>query len=527
MPAIARKLFRDVAIYGAGDVATSAVNLLLLPLFTRILTTEEYGVLALLLSIEAGAKILLRWGTDAAFMRLYYECPDGPARQLLASTILGFLLAINAPVFLAGWLLAPWLSGAMFGTDAYAATLRVFFLNTFLLGFFFAPFHVLRIEGRTVRFSVLTFSRAAGTVLVRLVFIVGLGMGVFGIVAADLVLTAIIGVALAPGFAALVRPRFSFAVLREALGFGVPRVPHGLAHQVTAMTDRWVLNSYVTLDRIGVYGIGVSLGLGMKLFLSAFEYAWAPFYLEAMTRPEARAIYSRITTYVVAILALLAIGLAAISPELVALMAAPPFADAARVVPWIALGVLLQGFYQLTAIGLNITKRTALLPIATGAATAVAIGVNLLLVPRFGIQGAAWTYALSYGTLAAAGFALSQWVYPVRYEWRRLAIIGVAALAVYALAVFGVRDEWPAIVRLAARGGIVSVAFPALLIAGGVFRLEDLRALVALRDGLRQPDRMSAGEEVELGGEIAATPSVVDRAGMKGAAAMDDDARPR
>jgi hypothetical protein len=115
----------------------------------------------------------------------------------------------------------------------------------------------------------------------------------------------------------------------------------------------------------------------------------------------------------------------------------------------------------------------------------------------------------------------------VRYEWRRLAIISVAALAVYALAVFGVRDEWPAIVRLVARGGVVSVAFPALLIAGGVFGLEDLRALVALRDGLRQPDRMSAGEEVELGGEIAATPSIVDRAGMKGTAAMDDDARPR
>jgi O-antigen/teichoic acid export membrane protein len=513
LAALARKLFRDVAIYGAGDVATSAVNLLLLPLFTAILTTDDYGVLTLLLTIEAAAKIVLRWGADAAFMRLYYDCPDQPSRQLLASTTIFFLLAVNAPVFLAGWLLAPWLSEAMFGSAASAATLRVFFLNTFLIGFFFVPFHVLRIDGRTVRFSVLTFSRAAGTVLFRLIFIVGLDMGVFGIVAADLVLTAIVGAALAPGFAALVRPRFSVPVLREILGFGVPRLPHGLAHQVTATADRWVLNSYVTLDRVGIYGIGVSLGLGLKLFLSAFEYAWAPFYLDAMKRPEAKIIYSRVTTYVIAVLALLATGLAATSAEFVALMTQPAFHDAAAIVPWIAIGVLCQGFYQLTAIGVNITKRTVLLPIATGGAMVVAVGVNLLLVPRFGIIGAAWTYALSYATLAAVGFALSQWVYPVRYEWRRLAVIILAGAASYLLAMLAARDHWPLVVRLLARGGTVLVAMPALLAAGGVFRSEDLRSLIAIRDQLRPPARVPpTGEEVELGGEIAATPSVVDGA---------------
>ena len=511
MPVFARKLFRDVAIYGAGDVATSAVNLLLLPLFTRILTPADYGVLTLLLTIEAGAKILLRWGADAAFMRLYYDCPDRPSRQLLASTTIFFLLAVNAPVFLAGWWLSPWLSDWMFGSPTYSATLRVFFLNTFVLGFYFVPFHVLRIEGRSVRFSVLTFARAAGTVVFRLIFIVGYGLGVYGIVAADLVLTAIIGAALAPRFAALVRPRFSLAVLREALGIGVPRVPHGLAHQVTAMADRWVLNSYVTLDRIGIYGIGVSLGLGMKLFLSAFEYAWAPFYLEAMKHPDARAIYSRITTYVVAVLALLATGLAASSHELVALMVAPAFQEAALIVPWVALGVLLQGCYQLTAIGLNITKRTMLLPIATGAAMAVAVGVNLLLVPRFGIAGAAWTYALSYAALAAVGFALSQRVYPVRYEWRRLAVIGLASVTAYLLALLAAGDDWHVVARLVARAGTVLVVLPALLAAGGVIRPQDLRSLVALRDRLTPGARVSpAGEEIELGGEIASTPSVVD-----------------
>lgn len=518
MSALARKLFRDVAIYGVGDVATSAVNLLLLPLYTEVLGTTAYGILALLLAIEAGAKILLRWGLDSAFMRLYFDCPDLPSRQLLASTTVWFLLAVNGPVLLAAWLAAPWLSGLMFDTVEYAATLRAFFLNTFVVGFFFVPFHIYRIDGQAVRFSILTFARAAGTVILRLVFIIGLGLGVFGIVAADLVLTLIVGAAIAPTFAQLLRPRFSMSLLAEALRFGAPRLPHGLAHQVTAVADRWILYAYVAIDRIGIYSTGVSLGLGMKLFLSAFEYAWAPFYLDAMRRPEAKAIYSRITTYVVAILTLLATGLAAVSDEIVQLMTAPAFRDAGPIVPWIAVGVALQGFYQLTAIGLNITKRTALLPIATGTAMIVAIGMNLLLVPRFGIIGAAWAFALSYAALAATGFALSQHTYPVAYEWRRLAAIAGAGLASCVIAIAIVPAGWPLLVRLLSRGGAVVVTYPLLLAAAGVFRPADLTALLRLRDRLKPADRMPpSGDEVELGGEIASAPSIIDAGAPPGA----------
>lgn len=519
MTGLGRKLVRDVAVYGVGDVATSVVNLLLLPLYTDILTPADYGVMALLLTIEAGAKILLRWGVDAAFMRLYYDCRDDAARQTLASTTWLFLAAVNAPVFVAAYWFAPSLGELMFDTTAHTATLRVFLVNTFVIGFYFIPFHVYRIEGRTSRFVALTFSRAAGTVVLRLLLVAVLGMGVFGMVAADLILTAIIGAALTPTFAALFRPRFSTALVKDALHFGLPRVPHGVAHQATALADRWILNKFMGPDVVGIYSVGVSIGLGMKLFLSAFEYAWAPFYLDAMKHPEAKALYSRTTTYVVAILALLATGLAATSNDLVRLMTAEEFHGAGVVVPWIAIGVLCQGFFQLTAIGLNITKRTRTLPAATGAAMAVAIGVNTLLVPRYGMIAAAWTYAMSYATLAAVGFALSQRVYPVQYEWSRLLRVALAGAAAYGLSISLVPAAWPLVVRLLLHGLIVLAAYPAGLAALKFFRPGELAGLLRLREFMQPPSRQSAaGEELELGGEIASAPSVVDAAGADRAA---------
>ena len=78
-----RELSKHLAIYGAGDVAIQALNFLLLPFYVRYLSQADYGVLALLASIEATVKLFFRWGVDGAFMRFWYDCEDERARQRL------------------------------------------------------------------------------------------------------------------------------------------------------------------------------------------------------------------------------------------------------------------------------------------------------------------------------------------------------------------------------------------------------------------------------------------------------------
>jgi O-antigen/teichoic acid export membrane protein len=511
-----RRLFTDIAVYGASDVAVSAVSFLLIPIYTRVLTTADFGVFALLLTIEAGSKILLRWGLDTAFIRLYYDCPDKPARETLASSIWWFLTAVNAPLLLAGVVAAPWIGDVLLGTRAHTDTIRIFFLNTFVLGFSFVPFNVYRVEGRSGRFASLMFLRAAGTVVLRLVLVVSFGMGVLGLVLADLILTAVVAACVAPTAASLLRFRFSWPILREALGFGLPRVPHGMAHQVTALSDRWVLNAYLSADQVGVYAIGATFGLSLKLFLSAFGYAWTPFAFEAMNQPAAKDLYRRVTTYVTGLLVLLAAVLAAVAEDLIRLMTAPPFHGAAAVLPWIALGVVCQGFYQTTIVGLSITKRTALMPVATVTAAVVAVAANLLLVPRFGITGAAWSTMGAYLALAVVGYVLSQRVYPVRYDWPKLLTIAAAGGVAYGVAVVVFHDDGSVIARLLLRAITASGIYLGVLTAAGVIRMDELRGL--LRDRRRLPSARGMeppAEVVDLTGEIGTTPSqdeIVSRA---------------
>lgn len=492
-----RELSKDSAIYGLGDVAVSLVNFFLLPIYVDYLSSTDYGILALLGTVEVVTKIVARWGLDGSFMRYFYDCDGEDERQRLASTIFFFLLISNGVLFVLSMAAAPWLAVHLLSETATLA-LRLVLLNTFVMSFTFLPFHVLRMERRPVEFSALTLARSVATVVLRLVLIVGFGQGVLGVVLADVVVTAILMAILARRFAPLIRRTFSGPVLRDCLAFGLPRLPHAAAQQVIAVGDKLVLQTFRPLADVGVYAMGVSFGLTLKLFLSAFESAWAPFYYATAREAGAADVFRTVATYGVAVLVFLTAGLAATARDLLDLMTKGLFVEAAPVVGWTALGVLFQGIYLLTSIGLNLTKQTKYYPVATVSAAVANIALNVALVPRFGIVGAAWANAAACALQAAIAYRFSQRFYPLRYEYGRLARIGLVGLAAFLLA-----SAVPAIgpvPGILVRGAVVVVVFASLLWVTGFFRPDEIRVLMRLRQ--RRPVATVPPEATELGGEI-------------------------
>ncbi len=502
-----KELFGNLVVYGIGDAATQVLSFLLLPVYVRFLSPSDYGVLALLLTVEVAAKVVFRWGIDGAFMRLYFDCEAEPDRRRLASTQFLFLLGANGALLSAALLLAGTAGPFLFGTHQYDGALRLVLLNTFVSGFYYLPFHTMRIERRASTFITLGFIRSLATLLVRLLLVIGFGRGVHGIVLADVLVTMSFSFVLLPWFARLIRPVFSRPMLRESLRFGLPRLPHGVAHQVIATADRYILGRHVSLHELGLYSTGATFGLGLKLFLSAFEQAWAPFYFAAMREPDAKATFSRVTTYGVLVLALLTAGLAACATDLVALMTTPRFAGAAVIVPWIALGVSFQGFYLLTSIGLNITKRTEYYPLATGLAAAVSVSANLLLVPRYGILGSAWANALAYAVLATVSFIFARRFYPMTYETGRIARIVAAAGTAYVAGRL-LPAGLPPAAGLAARAVVVGSVFFLLLGALRFFGADELSRIRALVGRLRRPGVIAVeADGAELAGEFVSAPT--------------------
>jgi O-antigen/teichoic acid export membrane protein len=483
-------LSKGVAIYGAGDAAMQVVKLLLLAVYVKggHLIEDDYGALATIVAIEMLAKLVSRWGLDGAFMRYYHDRPAGGPLERLTSTIVWFTLAADLVVFGAALAGAGALAAWLFPGTPYLPAFRLMLINTFLISFTFVPFHVMRLRNEAATYSALVFARSAGTVAVQILLVIGLGWGLTGWFAADLIVTLVLMPVLWRWFAPLVQWTFSREELARVLRFGLPRLPHGLAQQGLDAGNKLLLGRFIPLDALGVYNNGFTIGTGVRFFTSAFETAWAPFYYATAKQPDAQTVFAKVATYGLAALTAIVAITVAVSRDAILLLLKPEYLAAVPVVPLIAVGMAMQGVYLLTSIGLNLTRRTELYPVATFAALAIGLGTGVVLMPRLGITGAAIAFLASSVTQTAIAFMLSRSVYPVHYETGRIVRV-LAAGVLASLAGLWLVPAWPPFAALVARTAVVLATFAALLLATGFLRKTE-RAFLAEMQGRWRRNRL-------------------------------------
>ena len=461
-----RKLAGHSAVYGSADVFASLVNFLLLPVYTEYLTASDYGDYALLLLFGAAAKIVFRMGLDAGFFRIHYDLEDEVQRRRLAGTVALFAagagLVLLAGVALVSRPLTLWLLG-----PGKPASWVVLVAADVALGCLaFVPASLLRIQERPGLFSGLSAGRHALNTALK-VALVANGYGIGGVVWSDTLAAAAYALGLLPLLRGQVSLSLAPRLLRDALRFGLPKVPHGLLVQVQNVADRKILDFFVSRAEVGIYQVGYAFGTMVKFPLSAFEPAWQPFVYARIREPDAPATLARVARFAFAVFVAVGLGVAVLGPELLVLMTAKPeFHAAAPVIPVVALAYVLHGVFLLTSVGIGIRKEARYYPMVTAAAAATNVAANFLLIPPFGILGAAWATVLSYGVMAGVGFALSRRLYPLPLEWPRLfAVAGVAGL-VFAASLLAPQALGPA---LAVKSALL-LAYPALLVATGFLR---------------------------------------------------------
>lgn len=464
-------LGKGVAIYGAGDAAVNVVNFLLLAVYVKFgyLDTNDYGAIAIITAFEAIFKIVSRFGLDGAFMRHYHDRAAGGPLERMASTIVWFLVGANILVFAPAIVLSDWIGDRFIHNVAYVPAFRLMLVNTFLISLTFVPFHLMRLRNQAVTYSGFVFARSAGTTLLRGVLVIGLGWGFTAWYAADLIVT----IALWPWLWRWMRPVlttvFDRQELATALRFGLPRLPHGIAQQALEAGNKMLLKAHIGLEQVGVYQNGFTLGTGIRFFTSAFETAWAPFYYATAKQADASTVLAKTTTYGVAALTLLVAVTVAVSRDVILVVLTPTYLGAVPVIPLIAVGMAAQGIYLFTSIGLNLTSKTQYYPVATFAALGVGLASGALLMPRFGLTGAAVAFALSGVTQASVAFVFARRFYPIPYEAGRLSRVAASGVLA-ALAGVWLVPEVPAWAGLLLRGALTVAAFAGLLAISGFFR---------------------------------------------------------
>ncbi|HZU82851.1 MAG TPA: polysaccharide biosynthesis C-terminal domain-containing protein, partial [Polyangiaceae bacterium] len=288
---------------------------------------------------------------------------------------------------------------------------------------------LVRVEQRAVAYVLASVANVVITIGATVGLVVGAHKGPIGVVVGNFTGTLCVYAVLLGYRRFQLGLEFDRTLLRRMQGFGLPLVPAALALWAINFIDRLFLIHIAGKSETGLYALGVRVASAVTFMMIAFQTAWPAFAYSIEDDDEAKRAYAYVLTYVLFATCWLALALGLLSPWIVhVLSSSPSFYPASRVVTLLAFSIAAYAGYTVVAIGIGRARRTQFNWVVTGAAAVLNIVLNVLLIPSHGMMGAAIATVAAYAAMFAAMTWNAQRVFPVRYQWRRVAsVIGVSA----------------------------------------------------------------------------------------------------
>jgi O-antigen/teichoic acid export membrane protein len=475
-----RRLGRHSAIYGLGGIVSRVLAVFLLPLYTRYLDREDLGAVGLVIALSAVLVTILRLGISSAFFRFYFDTKDAAQRRLVVRTSFWFTMASATAGLVAGLLLAAPVADLL-GLDD-PTLVRAGFVGIWAQMNYEQLTSLFRAEERSTAFVLASLTNIAITIAATVLLVVVWEQGALGVIIGNFTGTLLVYLGLLAVHREQLGLQFSRPLLREMNRFGVPLVPAALALIAVNFSDRFFLVHLADLEEVGLYEIGVRIASATVLLLTAFRMAWPAFAYSIEDDAEAKRTYAYVLTYLVVAASWLALALGLLAPWLVRLLTQPEFYEGERVVAPLAFGGMAYAAYIVMAIGVGRAKRTQFNWVITGFAALVNVVLNLVLIPPYGMMGAAVATVAAYAVMFAAMTWYAQRVFPTPYQWRRVltAVAAAVTLLLTGRALGGL------VVALA-----LTLAYPLALALLGFYLPEERRRLSGRRLPLRARDRAS------------------------------------
>ena len=416
-------MIRQVSSYLLANIVSAMLGFASVVIFTRLLGPSEYGIYIIGFSIAAMISALLFGWIKSSVVPLTAHDQGADLRVTTGLAFVGMVPLV--PVL-------------YFGISAFAPQYAAYLLPAILLaygiGFFEFYLEVFRAKQQTGPYLWATVIRAAAALALSLLLIMVFGLGGVGlllsVMASYFITSSIFAAILWRGPLKPLDP----ALLKAMLVFGVPMTVSGAVFVLQTMLDRFVIAGTMGEHSAGIYGASADLVRQIILFPGvAIGTAVAPIAVQLLARNERAELDRHLvdsTELLLGVLAPAVAGLAIVSAKLVFIVLGEEFRlEAARLIPLIALAWLLRSFsYQLLHVSFQIRKTPGLMLLQGVAILAINALALFILVPRFGLMGAASALIISEAAGVVIGYLLTRRAYPLPLDPRPFLKVGLATL---------------------------------------------------------------------------------------------------
>lgn len=430
-----KKLLGDSFIYGLSGIITSFIGVFLIPLYTSVFNPEDYGIIALLSSLQTIITIFIIFGMDNSFAVWYYDKQTKEDRSIAASNWFFFSLTLGfLTSLILGWgcyLFASFL----LGDSRFYPLLILFAINIFLAStqkILNTWFRVKRQPVHAVSFNLLISLTNIG-LNVWFVLVQRAGIpGVYYSVIITSFISLVISIIILRKYIAI---KFvDISELRKMIKFSLPLVPTGLIFWIMGAATPYFIN-FLMQDKaeIGLYQIGSNGANLLSLGTFAFLQAFTVYALSISKEENARKIYATILEYYIYIGMTCALLLGLLAKFILHLFTNEKYISAYTVIGILAFNVIISGVIQIVTLANLLAKDNR--PIARSAIYSVMITIfsYFTLIPLLGKEGAA--IAVLAGNLVTTIYVTikAQQLYLIPYNFRRMIIFSLSTAFVYLL----------------------------------------------------------------------------------------------
>ena len=478
-----------------GTIVPRLLNYLLVPIYTRLLLKEEYGVVTELYAYIAFFFVLLLYGMETTFFR-YAESDKKPERVFSTSLIAIFFT--SALFFILVWIFITPVSALLKYPEHQNYILMAAGIVA-IDAFTAIQFAYLRHQKKPIRFSMIRIITVAINVSLNLYYIwfcdsvyrenPDSSLLIFynpeyrvGYVFLSNVISSLVGILLLSPQLLKIRLHFAPALFRKMIVYTFPLLIIGITGMINEVIDKIIFkylapvppgtadpHTYI-MGELGIYGANYKLAVLMTLFIQMFRYAAEPFFFAQAKESNAKQVYADVMKYFVVFGLMIFLGVT-LFMDIFKYFIGPEHWEGLRIVPIVLLANLFLGVFYNLSVWYKLNDLTRLGAIIAMLGSVITLMTNFILVPRLSYAGAAWGHLFCYLFMMIISYFWGKKHYPIPYNIKRILFYVLTALILFSIS--GYLAPEGLTLRLLLNGGLFTV-FILVVAANEKFRLRSV-----------------------------------------------------
>ena len=388
--------------YLVGDLLVKGLSVITTPIFSRILTKQEYGEFSNFSSWESICLIFITLDLSTSISRAKYDYGENIYQYISSITLVSTLSTILLYIVVE--------SNSFFFTDFLS--MDISYIRLLFVYFLFEPaYEYMQVKHRMyMKYKFFIFFSLCSALLrtgisIALVYLMEdkLKGRILGHILP--VLFLYIGIYI---YVWLKGHKVKWEYCKYALSIGVPLIPHTLSTNLLSSSDRIMIKKIWGAEQTAIYTLPYTVASVVILIRVSLNKAWTPWFFDALSEKRYKEIKEKSNRYVDVFLILM-VGIMLVAPEIVYILGGKQYYEARFIIPPVMGGLVCQFIYTLYVNIEIFSKRTFSISVGTMFAALLNIILNIIFIPKFGYMAAAYTTLIGYFVLALFHFIIAKY----------------------------------------------------------------------------------------------------------------------